>query len=430
MSGSPFARRVAAVLAALALGSFTAAPAGATQAGESRKPSPGRGMKTMASPPKVELPAGGTELPMLSFGGRPVVELMIGGKGPYRFILDSGAGQNLVDTGFAKEAGLPEVGRTTVQSPVADKAVEVAQVSMDEVRLGEILIHGMRASTMDLASYFGPDGPHGVLSAYTFRGSLLVYDYPGKTIAIRPGKLPPADGRRVFEWGEHDGLPTVPLEVAGTVIPTHLDTGSPSTFTLPGRYMKSLPLASDPVVRGKARLVDTEVTLYAAPLAGTVRLGEYAFENPQIVFGDRFPAGNIGHGIMQHLRVTFDLEHRRVKLDGDPLALAASVAGGPAGAAAGPVRIMRKAPTGGQRKRYGLAVIPKGGEALVVDFVEPGSPAEAAGVKAGDRIVEVNGEPARGMDQARLALLFHSSPLTLVIERDGKRRTLEMRLPD
>lgn len=301
--------------AAMALAGLLAVLGAPTLAGEETG-QPRRVRPMMDDPPRVNLPAGETVFPLTSFGNRPLVELTIGGRGPHRFILDTGAAGSVVDASLAEELELPETGIQHLGSPAGGEPLEVPTVTMKDVRLGGIHIRDLDAAAMDLAGFLhDPEGPRGILAAGVFSGALLSFDYPGGRIVIRPGELPEADGARIFQYSREDGLPTVPLLVAGTAIPAHLDTGSPATFSLPGRYMKSLPLKSEPVERGKARLVDAEITLYAAALAGTVRLGEYVFEDPEIVFGDRFPVGNIGHGLLRRFQVTLDMKNRRIRLD-------------------------------------------------------------------------------------------------------------------
>src|ERR1700748_2039576 len=60
------------------------------------------------SPDNVAIPENGMSIPMLNYGGRPLVEVMINGKGPYRFILDTGATVNVIDTSVATELSLAD----------------------------------------------------------------------------------------------------------------------------------------------------------------------------------------------------------------------------------------------------------------------------------------------------------------------------------
>ena len=57
--------------------------------------------------------------------------------------------------------------------------------------------------------------------------------------------------------------------------------------------------------------------------------------------------------------------------------------------------------------------------------VEAGTPAAAAGLQAGDRVVAVNGRPTRTFDAAsRLVRASRGGPVTLTVVRDGKRVTV------
>jgi len=70
-----------------------------------------------------------------------------------------------------------------------------------------------------------------------------------------------------------------------------------------------------------------------------------------------------------------------------------------------------------------------GGTGAYVGSVHEGSPAERAGVQAGDVIEELSGMPVRGAeDLGRIAARWQpGQPTSLVVSRDGERRTLILR---
>jgi membrane-associated protease RseP (regulator of RpoE activity) len=85
------------------------------------------------------------------------------------------------------------------------------------------------------------------------------------------------------------------------------------------------------------------------------------------------------------------------------------------------------APTGARLGAY----LESGDGAVWVRQVAPGSAGARAGLRPGDRLLFVNGEPVRRAGQVirRVRELQPGVPLRLSIERDGRRQELEVRLP-
>ena len=65
---------------------------------------------------------------------------------------------------------------------------------------------------------------------------------------------------------------------------------------------------------------------------------------------------------------------------------------------------------------------------VVLSGVNPGSPAEKAGLKAGDRLLSFQGQPIDEMQQFRLALLAASGETTFLVERAGEAQPIEIKL--
>jgi S1-C subfamily serine protease len=135
-------------------------------------------------------------------------------------------------------------------------------------------------------------------------------------------------------------------------------------------------------------------------LDGAVRIGRYTINDPLVALGSG-SVGVMGRGLLENFTVTFDMARSRVALsrEGDTVDIP-SLRGIGAG-------------------------IEKGREGWVVTHVLPGGPAENAGLRAGDRIVALNGtiEDLR----ARLDALGNTAEaVTFEVDRGGSRKRLEI----
>src|SRR5215471_15089590 len=149
-------------------------------------------------PAHIEVPEEGVTIPMQDMGGRPVVELMINGKGPYRFLLDSGAVTTVVSEDLSRELSLSAPEGMQVAS--ASGGPPPAIVMIQDIRIGQAVLKGVIAAITPLGGLLsGENPPRGILSAASFPGYLLTFDYPGKRILIKNGALGGADSRTTFQ---------------------------------------------------------------------------------------------------------------------------------------------------------------------------------------------------------------------------------------
>jgi hypothetical protein len=257
---------------------------------------------------RIDVPPGGTTVPMLDLGGRPMVEVRINGKGPYAVLVDTGANVTVIDETLVKELGLDSRSSGAFQA--------------DELRLGDLVVHRFQAHAMPggLPSLDGATPLRGILSAAAFPGNLVSLDYPHRRVIIKPGSLPASDDQQVFEYPADDELPVIPITIAGHVYRIHLDSGSPSGVTLPTKYASELPLVAPPVEIAHARTQAGTFPVSLATLNGTIAIGAYLLELKEVKFSDLRPGsapgiGNIGGEVLRGFIVLLDAKNRRVKLE-------------------------------------------------------------------------------------------------------------------
>jgi predicted aspartyl protease len=113
-----------------------------------------------------------------------LLETTVNGKGPYRFVLDTGAGLTMISPQLAKRAG---VRRDEAQKAVgAGGSVEVHFGTVKALAIGEMQIEGLKVGIMDLANISKAietdiDGIVGYNFLSKFR---VTIDYPKQTVTF------------------------------------------------------------------------------------------------------------------------------------------------------------------------------------------------------------------------------------------------------
>jgi hypothetical protein len=262
--------------------------------------------------PRVELQGDSLVVPMESWQGRPVVQVSIDGKGPFGFVLDTGAQGTVVSRALADSLRLPVVGEARVGSPMGGTPVPAKIVQIGRLTVGGRLHSKISCMAIDLP-FKDPAAPVGVLSPAQYEGLLVSMDFVSQRVSFRRGSLPAPDGGEVFEYQGLD-LPTVMADVAGRPLAMHLDTGSGGGFSIPAALRDSLPLAGPPVAGRTAKTVDREWQVQSVRLAGTVTVGRHRFANPDLELNPFLPVGNMGSAVLQGCEVTLDPGASRIRL--------------------------------------------------------------------------------------------------------------------
>jgi predicted aspartyl protease len=269
------------------------------------------------SAPQVTEPDGSVvTVPMILRGPLPAVEVMVNGQGPFVFTIDTGAmGMARADSSLVERLKLPIVGRMRARDG-SGRSRPVDVVRLDSLAIGGIRFSNVSAPTRDYNA--SPNSPKvdGILGFDLFSEYLLTLDFPGKRVRIERGRLPEPNGAEVLGYENATGTPIVEMFVGGRKLKGRIDTGNAlSSFVLPESLAKTLPLASEAVVVGRARTVSSEVEIKAAQLKDSVRLGRFDFHEPRVIFPALTEDINIGSAAFREFVVTFDQKNRRLRLE-------------------------------------------------------------------------------------------------------------------
>lgn len=326
-----------------------------------------------------------------------VDNVMVNGKGPYRFLLDTGAeGAGRVDSALVAELKLAQTGSGNSVGPLGEER-QLTRHRLDTLAIGGLKFSGVEVSSRDYNAG-RPRGLrpiHGILGFHLFSEYLLTINYPARTITVATGALPPADGKSVLAIISDDEDPEIEVRIGDQTDKALIDTGAMGPLGLPASYANKLKYKSEPVVRGR----EGGMELRSATLDGALRIGAIEVANPNLMLAEGMRQPLIGIQIIASLALTFDQKNARIRVERPP-----------------------------QRKQYGITTERRGEAPLKLTGVVAGGVAEAAGLRGTDRLIAINGRPVAELDREDAARVFDTSPLTFEVERDGKRQTIRMSL--
>ena len=165
------------------------------------------------------------QAPMVERYGKPYVMVTINGKGPFRFVIDTGTGGDaLVTPELATELGLPTVGHATLSDPSGQGAKRAPIVQIDSLEVAGVRFTGIRAISH---SFFAEAGTcEGLLGFTLFRDYLLTLDFPDRLVTLSGGALATDGGKSVLPFRMPEGVPIAYLKVDGLQpVEAQLDSG-------------------------------------------------------------------------------------------------------------------------------------------------------------------------------------------------------------
>jgi hypothetical protein len=262
-------------------------------------------------------PPAAADLPMLMRGPMPAVEVMVNGKGPFLFAIDTGAqGRARVDASLVERLGLQASGQAMGTDGSGRPGRAMAIIRLDSIQLGPLRFEQVDALSRDYNT--SPNMPKidGILAFGLFADHLLTLDYPARRVRVSRGELPPPDGKEILGYETSRGTPVVELGVGGEKIGARVDTGNAvGAVILPTSLVEKLAHASEPVVVGRARTVAGETEIKQVRLKDTVRLGGFEYKEPTVVFPALSDEANVGSLLLRDFVVTFDQKNKRMRLE-------------------------------------------------------------------------------------------------------------------
>ena len=281
------------------------------------KPTPAPTTKMLPLPPAViddTLAIGGEDINTRKVRTRMTVEVRVNGRGPYRFLVDSGADSSVVGLRIARELRLPAGTPAILNAMTATSRVD--RVMVDELSLGQSIIRNLEVPVLQERD-LGGEGMIGIDALVEQR---LMMDFEKRVIKVEDARQPAqmVNGEIVVRALRRRGqLILTQVSAARLPVEAVVDTGSEITIG-------NLALR-DKLIRGHR---DKFVTVAATGVTGVtidlqlarigeLRLGSVTLRNVPIAFADAPPFAVFGLADQPALLLGTDLleTFRRVSLD-------------------------------------------------------------------------------------------------------------------
>ncbi|HEX8921269.1 MAG TPA: aspartyl protease family protein [Pyrinomonadaceae bacterium] len=364
-----------------------------------------------------------TTLPFDLIDNRIVINVKLSGKGPFRFIFDSGAGA-VVAPEVVRELGLKIENLQTGGRGVGEQLVERGETTIPAIEVGDIHLPAQEFGVLSFADtkyVFGANRIDGIIGFPLFKRLVVHVDYERKQLTFTQPSQFAYKGKGTIvpiEFDRH--LPLVKGELDGVPGIFVIDTGARSALILYGPYVEQNNL------RAKYKASFEGITGWGigGPVRSqivrikTLKLGAVVVQNliarlslqksGALTSANR--AALVGPDVLKQFTTIFDYSRQRLILERN----------GQYGK-----------PDSYDRSGMWFGHVDKHFE--VIDVIA-GGPAAEAGVRVGDQILAIDGRAVEQLDLPSVRLRFkNDSPkkrVRLVVQRDGEKREISLVLRD
>jgi predicted aspartyl protease len=156
---------------------------------------------------------------------RMTVPVMLGGQGPYNFVIDTGADRTAITSELATKLGL-KTGKP-VMLHAANGAERRDTAVAENLKIGQRTVRRVEAPLLFRADI----GADGMLGIDTLKGQQIVMDFKAKKMSVEPAKREFIDSTAVIVPGRsfYGQLILVDITIRGVPVYVILDSGSESS---------------------------------------------------------------------------------------------------------------------------------------------------------------------------------------------------------
>jgi predicted aspartyl protease len=338
------------------------------------------------------------------------VSVMINGQGPFRMQVDTGCSFSMISPevaalvearGVDAEADDPQ----TVNG--LGDVISMPQVLLDSIELGGVQFKGVVAGVVPLESQSKIDSRalDGLLGYSLFSDLFFTLDFPNQDLVLSDGwpkNVPPV--RAELAILEESEVPFIAVKLQGKAFEVMVDTGANGGLHLPPEEADSLSWKTEPRPGFLLAVAGETVREQIGRLSGALEIGQVRQIEPVVSISGGAPS--IGIGLLNSFSLVFHEAEDKLWLCSDD---------------DGPV------PSPPERS-VGLSLVADAAGWRVAGII-PHSPAEAASIREGDLVTQIEGRPARDWTRDQIQNWIETHPaLALRLSAASGERDVDLRV--
>lgn len=248
-------------------------------------------------------------------GANPLIEVSINGKGPFKFMFDTGSpGLLKIDVETFNSLGLVTVDSVLAGDGSGANSRYFPTTVVDELELADFNIKNADAMVRNYNTRKGIDSIDGVIGLDFFKGYTLELNFENNQLVVSKSPLKVSDKNVIHFKLAESGVPSIETTLGDVKIEPIFDTGNMGGLTLPSSLVTKEMMLSEPRTIGQARTVSNTFEIKEVQLNNAFALGNVIFEKPVVVMNDVLPTINCGIRLLKQMNIVFDLKNNLMAL--------------------------------------------------------------------------------------------------------------------